>query len=95
MAIKAAELASKRVRVVSVSDLHSFGCMDAAERERLIPASSRVVVAEAGISSGWGLYVTSSKDLFTINRFGESGPGNDVAAHLGFTAENLSKLCDE
>lgn len=95
MAIKAAELASKRVRVVSVSDLHSFECMDAAERERLIPASSRVVVAEAGISSGWGLYVTSSKDLFTINRFGESGPGNDVAAHLGFTAENLSKLCDE
>jgi len=82
------------VRVVSVADLHAFDTMDPAERERLLPASSRVVVSEAGVSSGWGLYVTSRNDLFTINRFGESGPGNEVAAHLGFTAENLAKLCD-
>jgi transketolase len=94
MALKAAELSSKSVRVVSVADLHAFDTMDPAEREQLLPASSRVVVAEAGVSSGWGLYVTSRSDLFTINRFGESGPGNDVAAHLGFTAENLAKLCD-
>lgn len=95
MAIKAAALTSKRVRVVSVADLRTLECMDAAEREQLLPASSRVVVAEAGISSGWGLFVTSRQDLFTINRFGESGPGNEVAAHLGFTAENLAKICDE
>ena len=94
MALKAAELSSKRVRVVSVSDLRTLDCMDPAERERILPASSRVVVAEAGVSSGWGLYVTSAKDLFTINRFGESGPGNEVAAHLSFTAEQLAKLCD-
>jgi len=94
MALKAAELSSKSVRVVSVADLHAFDTMDPAERERLLPASSRVVVSEAGVSSGWGLYVTSRNDLFTINRFGESGPGNEVAAHLGFTAENLAKLCD-
>ncbi len=94
MAIKAAELSTKKVRVVSVSDLRTLECMDAAEREKLLPASSRVVVAEAGVSNGWGVYVTSADDMFTINRFGESGPGNDVAAHLGFTAENLAKLCD-
>src|SRR6056297_3063227 len=94
MALKAAELSSKSVRVVSVADLHAFDSMDPAEREQLLPASSRVVVAEAGVSSGWGLYVTSRSDLFTINRFGESGPGNDVADHLGFTVENLAKLCD-
>ncbi|MCF7914843.1 MAG: transketolase [Spirochaetaceae bacterium] len=94
MALKAAELSSKNVRVVSVTDLHAFDTMDPAEREKLLPASSRVVVAEAGVSSGWGLYVTSRSDLFTINRFGESGPGNEVAAHIGFTAENLAKLCD-
>ncbi|MFW6274563.1 MAG: transketolase [Spirochaetota bacterium] len=94
MALTAAELSSKRIRVVSVSDLRTLDCMDPAERERILPASSRVVVAEAGVSSGWGLYVTSAKDLFTINRFGESGPGSEVAAHLGFTAEHLAKLCD-
>src|SRR6056297_4004900 len=95
MALKAAELSSKKVRVVSVSDLRTLECMDSSEREKLLPASSRIVVAEAGVSSGWGVYVTSSRDLFTINRFGESGPGNEVAAHLGFTAENLAKLCDK
>ncbi len=94
MALQAAELSTKRVRVVSVADLQTFNRMDAADRERLLPASSRVVVAEAGVSSGWGLYVTSAEDLFTINRFGESGPGNEVAAHLSFTAEALAKLCD-
>jgi len=93
MALKAAELSSKRIRVVSVSDLRTLNCMDPAERERILPASSRVVVAEAGVSSGWGLYVTSAKDLFTINRFGESGVGSEVAAHLEFTAEQLAKLC--
>ena len=93
MALKAAELSSKRIRVVSVSDLRTLNCMDPAERERILPASSRVVVAEAGVSSGWGLYVTSAKDLFTINRFGESGAGSEVAAHLEFTAEQLAKLC--
>lgn len=94
LALKAAELSSRRIRVVSVSDLRTFACMDAAERERLLPASSRIVVAEAGVSSGWGLYVTSAADLFTINRFGESGPGNEVAAHLEFTADMLAKLCN-
>ncbi|MFO7729911.1 MAG: transketolase, partial [Spirochaetia bacterium] len=94
MALKAADLSSKRVRVVSVTDRHAFETMNPAEREQLLPASSRVVVAEAGVSSGWGVYVTTRSDLFTINRFGESGPGNEVAAQLGFTAENLAKLCD-
>ncbi len=94
LALEAVEKSSKAVRVVSVLDKGAFDDMDGKERERLIPKGTRVIVAEAGIGSGWGLYVNSREDLFTVNRFGESGPGNDVAAELGFTAEALTRLCD-
>ncbi|MDY7028217.1 MAG: transketolase, partial [Spirochaetota bacterium] len=98
MALEAAGKSGKRVRVISIADLNTFLNQDpgdreadTGEREALIPSGSRVVVVEAGISAGWGTLVNDQKDLFTINRFGESGPGNDVAAHLGFTVERLVK----
>jgi transketolase len=98
MALEAAGKSGKRVRVISIADLNTFLNQDTGdreadngEREALIPSGSRVVVVEAGISAGWGTLVNNQKDLFTINRFGESGPGEDVAAHLGFTVERLVK----
>ncbi len=94
MAIEAADKSAKKVRVVSVLDKRGLDCMDPKEKSALLPEESRVIVTEAGINGDWGLYVDRAEDLFTINRFGESGPGNDVAAHLGFTAEVLAKLCD-
>jgi transketolase len=53
------------------------------------------MVAEAGSGTGWGLFVHRREDLFTIERFGESGPGNEVAAHIGFTAEKLAERCQK
>ena len=49
----------------------------------------RVVACEAGRSLGWeGL-----ADAFLgIERFGESGPGPQVAKHLGLTPEALAAL---
>jgi transketolase len=94
MALKAAAASERKTRVVSVADLRSFKRMDREDRKKLLPPSSRVIVAEAGTSFGWGLYVADQSDLFTIERFGESGPGNEVAAHLGYTAEKLAALID-
>ncbi|MFO7850001.1 MAG: transketolase [Spirochaetia bacterium] len=94
LSIEAAEKSRKNVRVVSVIDKGTFDRMDRKEMAHLIPAGVRTVVAEAGKSEDWGLYVDSKEDLFTLNRFGESGPGKEVAAHLGFTAEALAVLCD-
>ncbi|MBP5283146.1 MAG: hypothetical protein J6Y93_00575, partial [Treponema sp.] len=54
--------------------------------------SSRVIVAEAGVRNGWEFYVKSKEDLFTIDRFGESGPAKKVAEALGFTADKLAEL---
>ncbi len=55
----------------------------------------RIVACEAGVSAGWECWTSSREDCFSINRFGESGPGNKVAEHLGFTAEALAKLLEK
>ena len=49
------------------------------------------MVAEAGVKQGWEGWVrTPAKDIFSIERFGESGPAKKVAEHLGFTAQALA-----
>ena len=85
-------VSGKKVRVVSVMDKTAFDALMAEEKAKLIGGAKRVVVAEAGVSQGWEGYATSADDLFTINRFGESGPANKVAERLGFTAEKLAAV---
>jgi len=93
MALEAAEQCGDDVRVVSVFDRATLETMSESEWRRLVPEDSRVLVAEAGSGAGWGLYVDSRDDLFTLERFGESGPGKEVAEHIGFTAEKLAERC--
>jgi transketolase len=50
------------------------------------------VTVEAGIRSGWERWTSKNSDNFSIERFGESGPANKVAAHFGFTAEKLAEV---
>ena len=96
MALNAAKLVgSKKIRVVSVMDKTAFDALSAKDKAALIGGAKRVVVAEAGVSQGWEGYATSADDLFTINRFGESGPANKVAEHLGFTAQKLAALLNK
>ena len=96
MALAAAKLVSgKSVRVVSVMDKTAFDALSADAKAKLLGGAKRVVVAEAGVSQGWEGYATSADDLFTINRFGESGPANKVAEHLGFTAEKLAAVLNK
>lgn len=92
MSLKAAALVpSKKIRVVSVLDKNLFEAQGDSYRDSVIGGAKRVVVAEAGCSMGWEGYAKKS-DLFTINRFGESGPAAKVAEDLGFTAEKLAEL---
>ena len=91
-ALKAQALASgKRVRVVSMLSRNLFLRQDKSFREKILPPGARVVVVEAGVTSGWEV-VARPEDIFGINRFGESGKGAEVAAHLGFTAAALAEL---
>ena len=94
LAIEAAKLSKKNVRVVSVLDKATFEAQPEVLINTIIGGAKKVVVAEAGISQGWEGFATSKNDLFTINRFGTSAPGDVVAKALGLTAENLLKIIE-
>ncbi len=89
LALDACKLTNRRVRVVSVSSRELLlGNPD--HLSKLIPQGVKVVAVEAGITTGWkGL----AENVLGLDRFGESGPGAAVAAHLGLTAERLAQLC--
>ncbi len=90
LALKAADsVTGKSVRVVSVVSLENFLSQPEPVRTAMIPRESRVVACEAGLSLGWDKLTAN---FLGIERFGESGPGAKVAAHLGLTVEALAAL---
>lgn len=96
MSLNAAKLvSSKKIRVVSVLDKTLFEKQDEPFRRKIIGDAKRIVVAEAGVSFGWEKYVSSEGDLFTIDRFGESGPAAKVAEDLHFTSADLAKVLEK
>lgn len=86
--------AGKNVRVVSVTSMERLAEQDASYWETLFPTGARVISAEVGVGFGWHSIASGRGDVFSLNRFGESGPGARVAEHLGFTASNLRSLIE-
>ena len=98
LACEAAQLAApKKVRVVSVPSKELLEAQASSGKAQLVGNNgSRVMVAEAGVKQGWEGWVQSpEKDIFSIERFGESGPAKKVAEHLGFTAQALAARIKE
>jgi transketolase len=96
LALKAVEILDKEgacsgIRVVSMPCREAFLAAPAPVREALIPASARVVVVEAGVSQGWDR-LARREDILCIERFGESGPAEEVAVHLGLGVDRLVAL---
>ncbi|NNM66981.1 MAG: transketolase, partial [Spirochaetales bacterium] len=79
LALEAAALSKKSVRVVSVSSLESLKAHPE-HLARLIPSGVRVVASESGIVQGWEGLITKGSFL-GLSSFGESGPGPAVAQH--------------
>jgi transketolase len=79
-------------RVVSMPSWELFDRQGEAYRESILPSAviARVSV-EAGVTMGWEHYVGDRGAMVGINRFGESGKGPAVMAHLGITPENVVK----
>lgn len=87
-------LAGKGVacRVVSMPSWELFEAQDASYRESVLPrAITARVSVEAGITMGWERYTGLAGANVGINRFGESGKGPAVMAHLGITPENVAQ----
>ena len=56
----------------------------------MFPPSVRTRLAvEAGVTLGWYKYVTADGDVIGIDRFGESGAGDEVMKYFGFTVQNV------
>ncbi|MGP1594652.1 MAG: transketolase [Treponema sp.] len=80
-----------KVRVVSVLSKELFEAQDDAFKNRITGGSGvRIIVAEAGIKQGWEHWTATPDDIFSVDRFGESGPAKKVAEHLNFTADALT-----
>ena len=93
LAVKAAEaVKGKKVRVVSILSRERFYAQDKAFRDKLLPPGTRTIVAELGVSYGWEGIASSKEDLFTVDDFGMSGPGQKIADALGRNQEALEKL---
>jgi transketolase len=80
------------VRVVSMPSRELFLSQPSPVREAIVPKSARVITVEAGISMGWEGLASSPADIVSIDSFGESGPGDDVARHFGLTVDRLAAL---
>lgn len=93
MALDAIEKSGRKdVRLVSMPVKERFLALSEAQQQELLPAGATVFAAEAGVSDGWEAITGSRSRVFGINRFGESGPGDQVAQHLGFTADVFAEV---
>ncbi|MCX7775777.1 MAG: transketolase [Spirochaetaceae bacterium] len=79
------------VRVVSMPDRSAFLSAPEPVRQVILSPEAKVFVAEAGVAQGWERIAPPSH-ILSIERFGESGPGEKVAEHLGFTSQAFAEL---
>lgn len=76
--------------VVSMPSWLRFDAQDAAYRADILPADTLKVSIEAGVTSGWQRYTGADGLNIGIDRFGVSGPGDDVYAYLGLTPDAIA-----
>ena len=77
-------------RVVSMPSWELFERQPKAYQQQVLPPAVRKRVSiEAGSPMGWHKYVTDEGTVIGLNRFGESGPGEEVLALFGFSVENV------
>lgn len=93
LALKAAEQSGvQNIRVVSMVCREQFLDQDLEFRNRILPSGVRTIVAELGSSFGWDGFVQDRNDLFCLDCFGLSAPGQKVAEALGRGMQHLVQL---
>ncbi len=94
----AARLAGRGIaaRLVSMPCWKLFDEQPQSYRDAVLPptVTARVGV-ETGASLGWHRWVGERGRTLTLDRFGASAPGPEVARRLGFTAEHVVELALE
>ncbi|MDI3548453.1 MAG: transketolase [Halanaerobiales bacterium] len=82
----------KDPRVVSIPDRVEFVKQGPDYIKEVIGGENLFKVAiEAGVGNGWYRLLGNKDLLVSVENFGESGPGKEVAAEFGFTAEAIAE----
>jgi len=94
LAVRAAALLAAqglRARVVSMPSWELFAQRDDTYRERILgPTGTPRVAVEAGATLGWDRFVGERGAIVGIDRYGASGPGDQVMKHFGFTPQRVA-----
>lgn len=85
----------RRVRVVSMPSRELFLSQDASYQCSVLPDEGRRLIIEAGVTSGWHVLSRPGDAVYGIDRFGESGPAQQVAQHLGLAPEKVAAKARE
>jgi transketolase len=86
LALEAAELLEARgVQATVISVMWRERLQEALSGDPRVLPDVPVVWTEAGVRTGWCAIARDRDEVVGLNRFGESGPGPQVAAHLGLT----------
>ncbi|HEX4052456.1 MAG TPA: transketolase [Steroidobacteraceae bacterium] len=95
-AVKGAQGAGHRVRLVSMPCTELFDAQEPGWREAVLPAAVTARIAvEAGSTALWWRYVGLAGRVIGIDHFGASGKGPDVFKKFGFTAQHVRQTIDE
>ncbi|APB33308.1 transketolase [Gloeomargarita lithophora Alchichica-D10] len=86
----AAQLADKKVRVVSMPCTALFDSQPQAYRDSVLPPQvTKRISIEAGVTAGWYKYVGFGGKTLGIDQFGASAPGPVCMEKFGMTVANL------
>ncbi|HHT27684.1 MAG TPA: transketolase [Firmicutes bacterium] len=81
----------KQIRIVSMPSRELFCMQDESYKASVLLESGRRLIIEAGVTSGWSMFTRPGDKVYGINRFGESGPAEEVAKHLNLTSEAVTE----
>ena len=99
LALNALKLSkNKNVQIISVTCKELLEQMKQGELETLFDGkleSRKVITCEAGIRQGWEHWCKDKHNCFSLECFGLSGKGSEVASRLSFTAQDLACLIDK
>lgn len=97
--VKAADKLEEKgvsARVVSMPSLELFASQPAEYRNKVLPPDLKARISiEAGTTYGWDRWVGDEGFAIGIDRFGESGPYEEVYDYLGISAEKVIEKAED
>jgi transketolase len=80
-------------RVVSMPSMELFDQQEQSYKDEVLPPQiTKRLAIEAGVTMPWYKYVGLGGTVIGLDRFGESGPGDEVMKYFGFTTENVCNV---